>query len=96
MTAASESIIAEVNRSFEFYRNTAVYEDISEVILCGGCVLIKDFPNLFTERLHIETRVIEPFRNIKVPKKFNIAYMEEMAPIAAVATGLALRRPGDR
>jgi len=96
ITAASESIIAEVSRSFEYYRNTAAYEDISEVKLCGGCVLVRDFLHLFTDKVGVETRVIEPFRNIKIPKKFDTAYTQEMAPIATVATGLALRRPGDR
>jgi type IV pilus assembly protein PilM len=39
---------------------------------------------------------MEPFKNIKIPKRFDITYIEEMVPMAAVAAGLALRRPGDR
>jgi type IV pilus assembly protein PilM len=66
------------------------------VILSGGCALIKDFPKLFSDKIGIETKVIEPFKNIKVPKRFDLTYIEEIAPIAAVAMGLALRRPGDR
>ncbi len=66
------------------------------MILSGGCALVKDFPRLLAERTGIETKVIEPFRNIKMPKKFDITYIEEMSPMAAVAVGLALRRPGDR
>jgi type IV pilus assembly protein PilM len=94
--SASEEIIGDVNRSFEFYRSTELHQDIHEVILSGGCALIKDFPKLFSDKIGIETKVIEPFKNIKVPKRFNLTYIEEIAPIAAVATGLALRRPGDR
>ncbi|MEW6214950.1 MAG: type IV pilus assembly protein PilM, partial [Nitrospirota bacterium] len=92
----SEEIIGEVNRSFEYFRSTTLQEDINEVILSGGCALIKDFSKLLAERVGIETKVIEPFKNIKIPKRFDATYIEEMAPIAAVATGLALRRPGDR
>jgi type IV pilus assembly protein PilM len=94
--SASEEIIGDVNRSFEFYRSTELHQDIHEVILSGGCALIKDFPKLFSDKIGIETKDIEPFKNIKVPKRFNLTYIEEIAPIAAVATGLALRRPGDR
>jgi type IV pilus assembly protein PilM len=94
--SASEEIIGDVNRSFEFYRSTELHQDIHEVILSGGCALIKDFPKLFSDKIGIETKVIEPFKNIKVPKRFDLTYIEEIAPIAAVATGLALRRPGDR
>ena len=94
--SASEKIIGEVNRSFEYFRNTTLGEDINEVVLSGGCALIKDFPKLFRERVGIETKVMEPFKNIKIPKRFDVTFIEEMAPIAAVATGLALRRPADR
>jgi type IV pilus assembly protein PilM len=96
MELASEEIIGDINRSFEFYRGTEVHEEINEVILSGGCSLIKDFPKLFSEKVGIETKVIEPFRNIKIPKRFDLPYIEEIAPIAAVATGLALRRQSDR
>lgn len=91
MDVASEEIIGEVNRSFEFF-----HEEISEVILSGGCALIKNFPKLFAEKIGVETKIIQPFKNIKIPKKFDVAYLEEIAPLLAVATGLALRRHGDR
>lgn len=89
--SASEEIIGEVNRSLEYF-----HEDISEVILSGGCALVKDFPKLLVEKLGVEVKIMEPFKNIKIPKRFDMAYLEEIAPIAAVATGLALRRSGDR
>jgi len=94
--SASEEIIGDVNRSFEFYRSTELHQDINEVILSGGCALIKDFPRLFADKIGIETKVIEPFKNIKISKRFDLSHIEEIAPIAAVATGLALRKPGDR
>jgi type IV pilus assembly protein PilM len=91
MDLASEEIIGEINRSLEYF-----HEEINEVILSGGCALIKDFPSLLADKIGIEVRVMEPFKNIKIPKKFDVTYIEELGPIAAVAAGLALRRPGDR
>ncbi len=91
MDLASEEIIGEVNRSLEYF-----HEDINEVILSGGCALVKDFPKLLAEKIGIEVKVMDPLKNIKIPKKFDITYIEEMVPMAAVATGLALRRTGDR
>ena len=88
---ASEEIIGEVNRSIEYFN-----EDINEVVLSGGCALIKDFPKLLAEKTGIEVKVMNPFKNIKIPKRFDITYIEEIVPIAAVAAGLALRQPGDR
>ncbi len=91
MDLASEEIIGEVNRSLEYF-----HEDINEVILSGGCALVKDFPRLLAEKIGIEVKVMEPLKNIKIPKRFDITYIEEMVPMAVVAAGLALRRPGDR
>jgi len=91
MDLASEEIIGEVSRSLEYF-----HEEINEVILSGGCSLIKEFPRLVAGKIGVETKVMQPFKNIRIPKKFDVTYIEEMAPMAAVAAGLALRRPGDR
>jgi type IV pilus assembly protein PilM len=91
MELASEEIIGEVNRSLEYF-----HEEINEVIMSGGGALVKDFPKLLAEKIGVETKVMEPFKNIRIPKKFDLAYIQDVAPMAAVAAGLALRRPGDR
>lgn len=91
MELASEEIIGEVNRSLEYFN-----EEVHEIVLSGGCALIKDFPRIVAEKIGVETKVMEPFKNIRIPKKFDVMYLEEIAPIAAVAAGLALRRHGDR
>jgi type IV pilus assembly protein PilM len=91
MELASEEIIGEVNRSLEYF-----HEEINEVILSGGCALVRDFPKLLAEKIGVETKIMQPFKNIRIPKKFDLAYIEDVAPMAAVAAGLALRRPGDR
>ncbi len=91
MELASEEIIGEVNRSLEYF-----HEDINEVVLSGGCAIVKDFPRLLAEKIGVETKVMQPFKNIKIPKKFDATYIEEVAPIFAVSAGLALRRPADR
>jgi len=94
--AASEEIISEIVRSFDYFRSTTVHEDIAEVIFSGGCALIPNFASMISEKAGIETKVVEPFRNITIPKRLDEAYVREMAPISAVAVGLALRRQGDR
>ena len=103
--SASEEIFNEIIRSFDYYRSTTVHEDISEVIISGGCSLIGNFVSMLAERTGIETKIIEPFRNVKIPRKLENATivtndksygLNEIAPMLAVAVGLALRRQGDR
>ena len=94
--SASEEILNEIIRSFDYYRSTTVHEDISEVILSGGCSLISNFASMIAERSGIETKIAEPFRNIKIAKNFDMTNIQEIAPMLAVAVGLALRKLGDR
>ena len=92
----SEDLINEIGRSLDYYKSTTLHEDIHEIILSGGGALIKDFPRVLSEKIGVESKVAEPFKNISIPKKFDFSYIQEMAPMAAIAVGLALRRPGDR
>ncbi len=96
MVSAYEEILAEVVRSIEYFQTTALHEELSEILLSGGGALLSGLPQALAERAGVEVKVAEPFRNIIIPKRFDRAYIEEVAPLAAVAVGLALRRPLDR
>jgi type IV pilus assembly protein PilM len=94
--SASEELLSEIIRSFDYYRSTTLQEDIAEVVLSGGCALLKNFASMISEKSGVETKTADPFRNIRIPKRFDKAYIEETAPIMAIAVGLALRKQGDR
>jgi len=96
MKASYEELLTEITRSIEYFQTTSFHEEVSNIILSGGGALLKDFQNYLAERAGVEVRLSEPFRNISVPKRFDRSYLEEVAPMAGVAVGLALRRPGDR
>ena len=96
VNSASEDIIAEIARSFDYFRGATNENDIHEIILSGGCALIKDFTSLLNEKISIDVKIIEPFKNIQIPESFDKAHLKKMGPIAVVALGLALRRLGDR
>lgn len=93
---ASGEIANEVQRALDYFRASSSQPNIGEVILSGGCALIKGFPALLSDKTGLSAKVVEPFKNIQIPKKFDRAYIDEIGPIAAVAVGLAIRRPGDR
>ncbi|MBI4709894.1 MAG: pilus assembly protein PilM, partial [Nitrospirae bacterium] len=96
VNSASEDIIAEIARSFDYFRGATNENDIHEIILSGGCALIKDFASLLNEKIGIDVKIIEPFKNIQIPENFDKANLKKMGTIAVVALGLALRRLGDR
>ncbi len=93
---ASDEIYAEVYRSLEIFRSNVYDEEVNKIILSGGAALIKDFALLMSQRIDIEVEIADPFRKIIIPDRMNPSYIREIAPIASVAVGLALRRAGDR
>ena len=96
MIAVSEELSAEIQRSFEFFCSTTSAETINKVILSGGCARITGLDRFFGRRLGIPVEVADPFRNIHYNGKiFDPEYLQEMAPVAAVGVGLALRSLGD-
>ncbi len=96
ITVASDDIIAEIMRSFDYFKGTTTHEDIHEIIISGGCALLEGFPSQLSTKTGIDVKVAEPFRNIQIPKDFDRESIMEIAPMAAVAVGLAIRRVGDR
>lgn len=95
INAASEEIYEELYRSFEYFRSSASEEGVDRIVLSGGAALINGFPKAMADRLGIGVEVADPFRKIKISKKLDTVHVREIAPIAAVAVGLAMRRAGD-
>ncbi|MBC8413313.1 MAG: type IV pilus assembly protein PilM [Nitrospira sp.] len=94
--SASDEIIAEISRSFDYFRDTTNYEKIDEILISGGVALTKGFAEMMTEKLGISTSVTEPFKNIEIPDIFDLEYIKKIEPLVSVAVGLALRRVGDK
>ncbi len=96
LMSASEDIIAEISRSFDYFRDTTNIMNIDEIILSGGGTLARDFNVLLSERAGIDVKVAEPLKSIQVPENFDNDYLKKVEPLVSVAIGLALRRIGDK
>ena len=95
INGASDEIYAEIYRSFEYFRSSVGDEDINGIVLSGGAARINGFAHLMSERLGIPVEVADVFRQIKLSDKV-APDVRDIAPIAAVVVGLAMRRSGDR
>jgi type IV pilus assembly protein PilM len=96
LNSASEDIITEISRSFDYFRDTTNYENIDEIILSGGAALIAGIATSLSERAGIAVNIAEPLRNVDVPDMFDEEYIKKIEPVIAAAVGLALRRVGDK
>ena len=92
LRAVSEILILEVQKTFDFFRQTASTENIQEIYLAGGTAKIEGLVGQLKEEFHVPVEIIDPFRKVKVdPAKFDTAYLEDIAPSLCVALGLGLR-----
>lgn len=92
----AEPIMAEIERSVDYFRSAFAGEYIKQILLSGGSCKIKGFPESLMQRLSIETEIANPFRNISLGEKLDPGWIHEMAPLFCACVGLGLRRKGDK
>jgi type IV pilus assembly protein PilM len=93
----ADPICTEIERSIDYFRSTSGGDNIKRILLSGGVAAIPGITADLTQRLGIETEILNPLRSIEYNKKvLNADRIDEIRPIAAVAVGLALRKIGDK
>ena len=97
LRAVSENVLLEIQKTFDFFKATASSDRIDRIMVSGGASRAEGFTGLLAERFEAPVEAFDPFKKVGFdPKKFNVESAAEVAPTAAVAVGLALRRVGDR
>ncbi len=87
-----DPIIEEIKNSIEGFQDSENCS-VDQAFLTGGGALLNGVDRLFADRLEIATEIFNPFQNIKVDlKKFDAECVGGLAPLTAVALGLAARR----
>ena len=97
LRATTENALLEIQKTFDFFKNTTGLDRIDRVMLCGGASRVDGFAEALHERFGAPIEQLDPFRSIAFDsKRLGVDTPEDIAPTAAVAVGLALRRVGDR
>jgi type IV pilus assembly protein PilM len=97
LRAMTDNVLLEVEKTFDFFKATASNDRIDRIMLCGGASRVEGFADSLRERFGTEVEQFDPFRQVACdPKKLGVDNMDDFAPVAAVAMGLALRKVGDR
>ena len=95
--AMTENVLLEIEKAFDFFKATASSDRIDRIVLSGGASLVDGFAQALEERFGPVVEAFDPFRKIVFePTRLGITDPASIAPTAAVAVGLALRRAGDR
>jgi type IV pilus assembly protein PilM len=97
LSEAIENLVQEVQRSLDFFMATSSDDRISKIYLTGGLSSSEEVRSVLMGRLDIAVERIDPFRNVSVnDKQFDADYLDAVGPMFSVATGLAMRKVGDK
>jgi type IV pilus assembly protein PilM len=95
--AMTENVLLEIQKTFDFFKATASSDRIDRIVLSGGASRVDGFAQALEERFGAPVEAFDPFRKVVFePARLGITDSASIAPTAAVAVGLALRRAGDR
>jgi type IV pilus assembly protein PilM len=103
--AAAQSVIESVNaevaseiaRTIDYFKSTVTEGEVQQVLLCGGGAQIAGLVKQLRDRMHAVVEVANPFAEVDTSgSDFDQATLADLAPMASVGVGLALRSVGDR
>jgi type IV pilus assembly protein PilM len=103
--AAAQSVIESVNaevaseiaRTIDYFKSTVTEGEVQQVLLCGGGAQIGGLVKQLRDRMQAVVEVANPFSEVDTSgSDFDQATLAELAPMASVGVGLALRSVGDR
>ena len=96
LDAVSTEMAAEIQKTFDFFAATAAQETVDELVLTGGCALTPNLPQILQERFGVPTELMNPLSRVSFKESdFDSQWLQSIAPMLAVALGLAVRKVGD-
>jgi type IV pilus assembly protein PilM len=93
----ADQMAGEIQRSLDFYTATAADSHIARLYLSGGTAKIPALFKVIEQRVGVPVEILNPFKDVEVDnRRFDPNYVTDVAPSAAVAIGLALRKSHER
>lgn len=93
VVTASEELVAGIEVAISYFKSSSGVDSIDWIVLSGGGALVPFLPELLQAKLSVPVEICNPLRNIEYdPDMFVEFQPEKVAPLLAVAIGLAARR----
>jgi type IV pilus assembly protein PilM len=87
----------EIRRALDFFYTNYPDDQIKRIILSGGGAHIEQFRKLLASESSAVVEILDPFKKLALDEKtFEPDYVRQIAPQAAIAMGLAMRRVDDK
>ena len=91
LESITDMLITEVQKTFDFFRETYPSETISRILISGGTSRMVGLAERIETTFSCPTEVLDPFKNIGVALDADLNKVSSLGPSLAVAVGLALR-----
>ena len=90
LDSITDMLIMEVQKTFDFFKETYPEENIASVYLAGGTSNATDLAEKVGTAFGYPTEIMDPLKSVTVGSKVSSG-IQEIGPAVAVALGLALR-----
>jgi type IV pilus assembly protein PilM len=90
--SVSETLIAEISRSLDFFQATSAESRIGRIVLCGGGSKVSGLEKGFHEKTQLRVERLDPLARVSAASRFEPGFLAELAPSLGVCVGLGLRR----
>lgn len=95
--SVNAEVASEIARTIDYFKSTVAEGDVQQVLLCGGGAQVSGLVKQLRDRMQAVVEVANPFAEVDTSgSDFDQETLAEMAPMASVGVGLALRSVGDR
>lgn len=93
--STTEVFTEEIQNSFEFFKQTAVGSNITQLYFTGGTSRMPGLVEQVAKGVAVRHDIFNPFLKVKYkPSRFSLDYIEQIKPYCGIAMGLALRKDG--
>jgi type IV pilus assembly protein PilM len=97
LDSVNAEVASEIARTVDYFKTSAAQADLDRVLICGGVAQAKGLVQQLADRMQVPVEVANPFGEIDTSgSDLDGDALAEIAPMAAVGVGLALRAVGDR
>lgn len=97
LNSVNAEVASEIARTIDYFKTTSSVGDVDRVLLCGGGAKVQGLVQQLRDRMHVDVELANPFSEIDTTMcDLDPDVIAELAPLAGVGVGLALRTVGDR
>jgi type IV pilus assembly protein PilM len=97
LEGVNAEIASEIAKSIDYFKTTSSETELNKILLCGGGAQVDGLVQQLNDRMRLPIELANPFSRIDTSDaEYDGGSLEDVACMAGVGVGLAIRTIGDR